>query len=134
MIVPQVWNALTEALVFGPKEPSIAPGLVFHCPDAPLVSTRCRLRTTSPVDPAFKVGIVWQGNPRHKWDRRRSVRLTQFEPLAAVPGVRLISLQKRDGVDQLDRLPPGMQVTTLGDDFDAGPDAFLDTAAVMAGV
>ena len=43
--------------VFGPKLPSIAPGVVFHCPDAPLVSTRCRLRTTSPADPTFKVGI-----------------------------------------------------------------------------
>jgi len=51
------WNASTEALVFGPKLPSIAPGVVFHCPDAPLVSTRCRLRTTSPVDPTFKVGM-----------------------------------------------------------------------------
>ena len=48
---------LDGGLVFGPKLPSIAPGVVFHCPDAPLVSTRCRLRTTSPVDPTFKVGI-----------------------------------------------------------------------------
>ena len=28
-------------------------------------------------------------------------------------------------------LPEGMTVETLGPDFDAGPDAFVDTAAVM---
>jgi hypothetical protein len=45
--------------------------------------------------------------------------------------VRLISLQKNAGVEQLHELPPGMSVETLGDAFDAGPDAFLDTAAAM---
>jgi hypothetical protein len=44
--------------------------------------------------------------------------------------VRLISLQKHDGIEQLADLPQGMSVDTLGDDFDRGPDAFLDTAAV----
>src|SRR5262249_25006935 len=28
-------------------------------------------------------------------------------------------------------LPAGMSVETLGEEFDAGPDAFLDTAALM---
>jgi uncharacterized protein DUF6165 len=40
-------------------------------------------------------------------------------------------LQKNDGVEQLQHLPEGMQVETLGEDYDAGDDAFLDTAAVM---
>ena len=48
--------------------------------------------------------------------------------MASVPGVRLISLQKHDGTDQL---APGMTIETLGDDFDSGPDGFIDTAAVM---
>jgi hypothetical protein len=46
--------------------------------------------------------------------------------------VRLISLQKNDGIEQLRALPDGMKVETLGEEFDAGADAFLDTAAVMA--
>ena len=45
--------------------------------------------------------------------------------------MRLISLQKGEGVAQLASLPAGMAVETLGDDFDAGPDAFLDTIAAM---
>jgi hypothetical protein len=45
--------------------------------------------------------------------------------------VRLISLQKNAGAEQLLDLPACMEVETFGDDFDAGPDAFIDTAAIM---
>ena len=79
----------------------------------------------------FKVGIVWQGSKGGAVDRGRSYPLAQAAPLAAIPGVRLISLQKNDGVEQLMHLPHGMAVETLGDAFDTGPGAFLDTVAVM---
>src|SRR5262249_57222023 len=52
-------------------------------------------------------------------------------PLSRLPGVRLISLQKHHGLDQLARLPADCKIETLGDDFDSGPDAFVDTAAVL---
>ena len=58
--------------------------------------------------------------------------LSALAPLAEVAGVRLISLQKGVGEEQLSVLPPSMRVETLGADFDAGPDAFVDTAAAMA--
>jgi tetratricopeptide (TPR) repeat protein len=45
--------------------------------------------------------------------------------------VKLISLQKNHGTEQLANLPEGMAVEILGEDLDSGPDAFLDTAAVM---
>jgi tetratricopeptide (TPR) repeat protein len=76
----------------------------------------------------FKIGICWQGS---KIDPRRSFPLVQCERVARLPDVRLISLQKKDGVEQLDNLPAGMKVETLGDDFDSDSDAFIDTAAVM---
>ncbi len=76
----------------------------------------------------IKIGIAWQGNPGRTEDRGRSMKLHAFAPLAAVPGVRLISLQKNDGTDQLEDGPP---VESLGPDFDAGSDGFLDTAAAM---
>ena len=82
----------------------------------------------------FRVGIVWQGNPQAAIDRGRSLPLAEMAPLARVPGVRLVSLQKNHGLEQLDQLPEGMTVTTLGADFDSGPDAFVDTAAVMMGL
>jgi tetratricopeptide (TPR) repeat protein len=78
-----------------------------------------------------KIGICWQGNPNNPTDRKRSAGLRAFAPLAAIQGVRLISLQKDFGQEQVADLPAGMSVETLGADFDAGPDGFLDTAALM---
>ena len=78
----------------------------------------------------FKIGVAWQGNAG-RIDASRSFSPAELLPISQVPNVRLISLQKNDGVEQLQHLPEGMQVETLGEDYDAGDDAFLDTAAVM---
>jgi tetratricopeptide (TPR) repeat protein len=80
----------------------------------------------------FKIGIAWQGKPDSMLDRGRSIALAEFVPLSWLPGVRLISLQKNHGLDQLASLPAGTNVEILSDEFDSGPDAFIDTAAVMA--
>jgi tetratricopeptide (TPR) repeat protein len=80
---------------------------------------------------SFRIGIAWQGS---KADRERWVPLSAFFPLSSLPGVTLISLQKTDGLEQLTGLPDGMLVETLGEDFDDGPDAFLDSAAVMMNI
>ncbi len=80
----------------------------------------------------FRIGIAWQGNPRAGVDRLRSVPLAAFAALARLPGVELVSLQKGDGLDQLDALPEGMTVSVLPPDFASGPDSFMDTAAVIA--
>jgi tetratricopeptide (TPR) repeat protein len=79
----------------------------------------------------FRVGICWQGAKGGEVDIGRSLPVRHFEGIARIPGVRLISLQKNAGAEQLLDLPAGMEVETLGDDFDAGPDAFIDTAAIM---
>jgi tetratricopeptide (TPR) repeat protein len=81
-------------------------------------------------DRGFRIGICWQGNPLGKIDKGRSIPLAKYQPLGAVAGVRLISLQKKHGLDQLAHLPAGMTVETLGA-FDEGKDAFVDTAAIM---
>jgi hypothetical protein len=76
----------------------------------------------------FKVGIAWQGNPRNCDDRDRSIPLAEFAALSRLPGVRLISLQRHHGLEQL--ADSKIEIETLSD-FDVGPDAFIDTAAVM---
>jgi hypothetical protein len=76
----------------------------------------------------FRIGIAWQGSPTHLSDKRRSVPLDRFAPLAQIPGVSLISLQKRDGLDQLAKAP--FEVHPLPDRWDE-EGAFLDTAAIM---
>jgi Flp pilus assembly protein TadD len=84
------------------------------------------------IGPAgFKIGVAWQGNPDPAADRARSMPLAAMAPLAEIAGVRLISLQKGFGEEQLSSLPPSMRVETPGADFDAGDDAFVDTAALM---
>jgi tetratricopeptide (TPR) repeat protein len=83
----------------------------------------------------LKVGIAWQGNPgveRLIWARGRSIPLAALAPLAALPGVSLVSLQKGAGAEQLLEVPFRHRVLDLGPEFDGGPDAFLDAAAVMA--
>lgn len=79
----------------------------------------------------FRVGIVWQGS-RHRIDVGRSVPLEMFRPLATVPGVRLISLQKGAALEQLRAAQAGFAVETPGEPFDQGPQAFLDSAALMS--
>jgi len=81
---------------------------------------------------SLTVGICWQGNPARDIDHGRSIPLIEFHPLSQIPGVRLVSLQKLHGLEQLRSLPSDMPVETFGSDFDAGADAFVDTAAVMA--
>lgn len=79
----------------------------------------------------FKVGIVWHTNPMHG-NVRRWIPLQQLLPLGRLPGVRLISLQKLYGLEQLEQMPGDVRVETLGESFDEGPDAFADAAAVIA--
>ena len=76
----------------------------------------------------FKVGLCWQGNLSPVADPKRSIPLAAFAPLAGLPGVRLIGLQR--GADAAAAQTAAFRVETI-DDLDAGPDAFLDTAAVM---
>ncbi len=83
----------------------------------------------SPLD-GFKVGIVWQGNRKLKYDRHRSLSLTHFEALAKVKGVRLVSLQVGQGADQIQALGNRFSILNLGERLDK-KGAFLDTVAVM---
>jgi tetratricopeptide (TPR) repeat protein len=129
--------------------------LAFDC-HAPLMSLPRLLHTTLATVPAdvpylkadpalvepwrrrlgsldgFKVGIAWQGNPHHKWDRWRSVPLAMFAPMADVPGVHLVSLQQGPGSEQLKRLKGRFDVLDLGEELGAAPGAWPNVAAAMS--
>ena len=84
----------------------------------------------------FRVGLCWAGGARpdqpiaHAIDLRRSLPLEAFRPLADIPGVRFVSLQKG---------PPAAEIVTAGD-WPSGPIVdrthelhdFADTAALVA--
>jgi tetratricopeptide (TPR) repeat protein len=86
-------------------------------------------RRELPSDGRLRVGIHWQGSPGHRDDRRRSIALAEFAPLAAVGGVRLVSLQRGFGVEQLERV--SFEVEDLGSRLDEEGAAFCETAAVI---
>ncbi len=50
-----------------------------------------------------RIGVVWAGRPTHNNDRRRSTTLAAFAPIAALPRVALVSLQKGPSADQAGR-------------------------------
>jgi hypothetical protein len=83
---------------------------------------------------ALRVGLVWAGQAR-PWlygfttlDRRRSMTLAGFAPLARIQGVRFVSLQKGTPAREAATPPPGLD---LHDPMGAAKD-FADTAAIIA--
>lgn len=77
------------------------------------------------------IGVRWQGSTGRA-DAGRSFALSSFEPIASLPGTRLVSLQKDAGTEQLQSVPAHWRLTDLGQDFEpGGRDGFLDVAAVM---
>ena len=83
--------------------------------------------------PGRKVGLVWAGSPFSKqpraqaMDRRRSITLEQYAPLAAIPGLCLISLQKGEAAAQARTPPVGMSLH----DWTGELDDYADTAALV---
>jgi tetratricopeptide (TPR) repeat protein len=77
----------------------------------------------------YRIGICWRGNP--KINLERNVPLSVFSAIAAIPGVRLISLVK-DASEATEEATKAIGLECLGEEFDRGPDSFVDTAAVMA--
>ncbi|HYV34247.1 MAG TPA: tetratricopeptide repeat protein, partial [Gemmataceae bacterium] len=81
--------------------------------------------------PPLLIGIAWQGNPTQSTDRRRSMPLRCFAPLAKLPGIQLVSLQKGFGVEQIQAVANDFSVVDLGSQLDETSGAFMDTAAIM---
>ncbi len=83
--------------------------------------------------PGRKVGLVWAGSPLSPqpralaMDRRRSMTLQQFAPLAEIPGLCLISLQKGEGAPQASTPPDGMVLHDWTNELRD----FADTAALV---
>jgi tetratricopeptide (TPR) repeat protein len=99
-------------------------GVPYVMPDEGLVE---QWRQELNSRPGFRVGICWQGNHEHKRDRFRSIPLRQFEPLARLEGVKLISLQVGHGKEQIQELAGTFQVADWSDKLND----FMDTASLM---
>jgi tetratricopeptide (TPR) repeat protein len=83
----------------------------------------------------FKIGINWgPGHFNYSSFAKRDIPLASFAPLAALPGVQLISLQKGTAAEQIAYVPFSDRIMTLNTDPDPAADFFLDTAAAMMGL
>jgi hypothetical protein len=114
--------------IFGTRLETIPAAIPYLSAEPVLVERWKHLLT--PLS-GLKIGIVWQGNPRYAGDRLRSIPLECFGPLAMLEGVRLISLQKGAGTEQLPAFAARYPVSDLGPQLDEISGAFMDTTAVM---
>ena len=110
--------------IFGTTLETISADVPYLFPEESLVE---RWRGELAPTHELRVGIAWQGNPQHTRDRSRSFRLSQFEAISRPPGLRLFSLQKFHGSEQLGDIEGRFAVTDLGIRLDD----MMDTAAVM---
>ncbi len=108
---------------------TIPAAVPYLSPDPDLVR---RWREELKRVPGFRVGIAWQGSPTYGDDQLRSIPLRRFAPLARLPGVRLVSLQKGPGTEQLTAVGREWGIHDLGPGLDQERGAFMDTAAIMA--
>ncbi len=87
---------------------------------------RERLRALHPT--SLKVGIVWAGNPRQRFDADRSMPLAAMAPLASVEGVHFLSLQQGPPAQQIHDAPAGLPLIDWTADLTHFKDAALITA------
>lgn len=107
---------------------SVPADVPYLHPDRDLIK---RWRAELSPLPGFKIGVAWQGSRHHRGDRERSIPLSEFEPLARVPGVQLISLQRDSGEDQLEQVRSRFRIIDYADCLDRAAGPFMDTAALM---
>lgn len=85
-------------------------------------------------DHNFKIGICWGASVANDESRlpiaRRSVPLKTFYPLRNIPGISLYSLQKYDGINELENLSSDLKITVF-DNLDKTSGSFMDTAAII---
>ncbi|MGF1579514.1 MAG: tetratricopeptide repeat protein, partial [Gemmataceae bacterium] len=109
-------------------EENIPVGCPYLTPDADLVA---RWKEKLGESKGVKIGIAWQGNPKNRLDRFRSVPLRHFTQVTRVDGIRLFSLQKGYGREQIQDWDCELPLTDLGGEFDNDGEMY-EVAAVMA--
>jgi Flp pilus assembly protein TadD len=124
------WFPLMSIPAWHQTQPATACGVPAYLAADPARVERWRERL--PATRNLRIALAWSGNPRMETGRHagRSPPLAALAPLMAVPHVNFVSLQRGQGEEQLDTVPFGNSILRFAD-LDAGPDAFLDTAAAL---
>lgn len=80
----------------------------------------------------LRIGLVWQGDPKSQAETGRSVPFSILRQLFDLTDCDFVLLQKFHGREDIIAAELPDNVIDLGDAVDNGPDAFVDTAAVIA--
>lgn len=115
--------------ILGTSLDSIPAEVPYLFPDMDLVA---RWRRELDIGKVLTIGLAWQGNPRNRQDRWRSLPLAELVELGRLAGVRLISLQQGPGSEQLLQAGSSLAVDDLGGRMNAPDWDFLGSAAVVA--
>ncbi len=75
-----------------------------------------------------RVGLVWRGNPANIQGRGRPCPVTEFAPLAELPGVVFYSLQVGEAASEAATVAPAMTIV----DVSSSLTDFTETAALIA--
>jgi tetratricopeptide (TPR) repeat protein len=116
--LPRVFGTTLDTI---PRETSY-----LHADPCRTASWRARLEDLVPS--GFpRIGIAWAGRPTHANDLNRSMRLSEFAPIAARDGVALISLQKGAGQKAIAEYYGRAPLFNLG----AEVENFVDTMSII---
>jgi tetratricopeptide (TPR) repeat protein len=118
------WPLMSLPLTFGTRLATIPASAPYLSAEPDRVA---RWRERIGAD-GFRIGVSWRGSSG-RISLERAFPPSAFAAIAALPGVRLFSLQKGEGEADL-AAHSGLAIEQLVG-LDEGPDAFLDTAAVM---
>lgn len=116
---------LSLPLIFGTQDDTVPATMPYVAADPDLV---VRWRERLGAHSGSSVGLVWQGNPSHAYDWRRSLPFDRLRPLLDCPGARFVSLQVGAGRSQLTEFDDG--IVDAGAEIDTA--SFADAAAIIA--
>jgi hypothetical protein len=111
----RAYRALSGLPALHGTRPDFVPGQqpYLHADPARAAAWKERIGRLTPTA-SRRIGIVWAGRPTHNNDRWRSASLADFAPLAALPGVALVSLQKGPAAAQAGRYFGAAPLVNIG--------------------
>jgi hypothetical protein len=116
---------MSLGLALGLNSQNIGVGGAYLSAD-PVLAEQWRGRIDA-SDERVRVGLVWGGRPQHVNERRRSMKLRQFAPLAGAKNAAFYSLQKGEAAGQAAAPPAGLQLTDWTNELRD----FAETAALI---
>lgn len=123
------WCPLSSLpLLHGTTAATIPAAIPYLRPD-PARSAAWRARLDAALPPGhLRIGLAWAGRPTHPNDASRSTPLATLAPLAALPDVAFVSLQKGEAAAQSRHWPGPARLHDPG----VALGTFDDTAALVA--